>query len=66
MLAVAWPFGFPALFTDTGSAQTRFAQTLLAFFPVAIALLGQATRPGEPHERTGYEEGCLMTDVKNE
>jgi hypothetical protein len=25
MLAVAWPFGPPALFTDTGGSQTRGA-----------------------------------------
>ena len=50
MLAVAWPFGFPARFTDTGVGQTRCAQTLPAFFPVPVALLGHATRPGELHE----------------
>jgi hypothetical protein len=48
MLAVAWPFGCPARFTNTGGAQTRSAQTVLAFFPVSVALLGHATRPGEP------------------
>ena len=56
VLAVAWPFGYPARFTDTGGGQTRGAcpefsrraQTLPAFFPVPVALLGQATRPGEP------------------
>ncbi len=41
-------FGYPARFTDTGGAQTRCAQTVLAFFPVAVPLLGYATRPGEP------------------
>jgi hypothetical protein len=56
MLAVAWPFGCSARFTDTGGEQTRGAcpescrraQTLLAFSPVPVALLGHATRPGEP------------------
>ncbi len=55
-LAVAWPFGYTARFTDTGGVQTRGAcsersrraQTLLAFSPVSVALLGQATRPGNP------------------
>jgi hypothetical protein len=32
MLAVAWPFGCPARFADSGGAQTRFAQTMRAFF----------------------------------
>jgi len=48
MLAVAWPFGCPARFTDTGGGQTRSAQTVPAFSPVSAALLGHATRPGEP------------------
>jgi len=48
MLAMAWPFGYPARFTDTGGGQTRFAQTLPAFSPVSVALLGHVTRPGEP------------------
>ena len=47
MLAVAWPFGCAARFTDTGGEQTRCAQTLPAFSPVSVALLGHATRPGE-------------------
>jgi hypothetical protein len=46
VLAVAWPFGFPAQFADYGGAQTRYAQTVRALFPVAAALLGLATRPG--------------------
>ena len=46
MLTVVWPSGFLSLLTVTGGAQTRYAQTLLAFFPVAVARLGQATRPG--------------------
>jgi hypothetical protein len=46
MLAVAYPFGCPARFTDTGGGQTRLAQTLPAFSPVAVSLLGHATRPG--------------------
>ncbi|WNM57481.1 hypothetical protein [Candidatus Nitrospira allomarina] len=50
MLTVAWPFGCPARFTDTGGGQTRCAQTLPAFLPVPVALLGHATRPGELHE----------------
>ncbi|GJL68193.1 MAG: hypothetical protein NPIRA06_08280 [Nitrospirales bacterium] len=45
MLAVVWPFGSPARFADTGSAQTRCAQTLRAFSSVSAALLGHATRP---------------------
>ncbi len=46
MLTVAWPFGCPARFTYTGGGQTRLAQTLPAFSPVPVALLGHATRPG--------------------
>jgi len=45
MLAVAWPFGFPARFTDSGGAQTRYAQTMRAFFPDSAALLGHTTSP---------------------
>jgi len=45
MLAVAWPFGFPARFADTGGAQTRCAQALRALSPVSAALLGHTTRP---------------------
>jgi len=59
MLAVAWPFGCSARFTDTGGEQTRGAcpescrraQTLLAFSPVPVALLYHATRPRNPNER---------------
>ncbi|MCA9458707.1 MAG: hypothetical protein KC587_18730, partial [Nitrospira sp.] len=47
ILAVAWPFGCPARFTDTGGGQTRLAQTVPAFFPVPVARLGHATRPGD-------------------
>ena len=47
MLAVPWPFGCPPRFTDTGGGQTRLAQTVPAFYPVPVALLGHATRPGE-------------------
>jgi len=47
MLTALWPFGFPARFDDSGGAQTRYAQTLHAFFPVSAALLGHTTRPGE-------------------
>ena len=50
MLAVAWPFGSPARFADTGGAQTRYAQTLRAFPPVSAALLGHTTRPGKTVE----------------
>ena len=50
MLAVAWPFGSPARFADTGGAQTRCAQTVRAFFPVSAALLGHTTRPEETPE----------------
>ncbi len=46
MLAVAWPFGFPARFADSGGAQTRYAQTVRALSPESAALLCQATRPG--------------------
>ncbi|MBA3613673.1 MAG: hypothetical protein H0W49_12325 [Nitrospirales bacterium] len=54
MLAVAWPFGFPARFANTGGAQTRGAwpessrraQTMRAFPPVSAALLSLGTRPG--------------------
>jgi hypothetical protein len=45
MLAVAWPFGFPVRFGNFGGAQTRYAQTVRAFFPESAALLGHATRP---------------------
>jgi hypothetical protein len=45
ILAVVWPFGFPARFADPGGAQTRYAQTLRAFSPVSAALLG--TPPGQ-------------------
>ena len=51
MLAVVWPFGFPARFADSGGAQTRYAQTLRAFSPVSAALLGHTTRPGETAEK---------------
>ena len=47
MLAVVWPFGFPARFADSGGAQTRYAQTMRAFSPVSTALLGHPTRPEE-------------------
>jgi len=63
MLAVAWPFGFPARFADSfglaqdrsGGAQTRGtwpessrrAQTMCALSPVLAALLGHTTRPEE-------------------
>ena len=50
LLAVVWPFGSPARFADSGGAQTRYAQTLRAFFPVSAALLGHITRPGETAE----------------
>jgi len=29
---VLWPFGFPVRFANPGGAQTRFAQTMCAFF----------------------------------
>ena len=62
MLAVVWPFGFPARFANTGGAQTRGAcpessrraQTMRAFFPVSAALLGHITRPGETAEKTSH------------
>jgi hypothetical protein len=47
MLIVVWPFGSLARFADTGSAQTRYAQTMRAFSPVSAALLGHTTKPGE-------------------
>ena len=51
MLAVAWPFGCPARFADSGGAQTRYAQTVRAFSPESAVLLGHATRPEEPKKR---------------
>ena len=62
MLAVAWPFGCPPRFTDTGSAQTRFAQTMPASSPVPAALLGHATRPRNLQEkkRLGVKS-CIHT-----
>ncbi len=50
MLAVAWPFGFPARFADSGGAQTRCAQIMYALSPVPAALLGHTTRPEETVE----------------
>ena len=50
MLAMAWPFGSPARFADTGGAQTRCAQTLRALPQVSAALLGHTTRPEENAE----------------
>jgi len=50
MLAVAWSFGCPAAFADSGGPQTRQAQTVRPFSPESTALLGQATRPGEIRE----------------
>jgi hypothetical protein len=50
MLAVMWPFGSPARFANSGGAQTRWAQTMLAFNPVSAALLGHITRPGKTAE----------------
>jgi hypothetical protein len=63
MLAVPWPFGCPARFTDTGGEQTRSAQTLLAFSPVPVALLGHATRPRNPKERKGPNNGHALRDA---
>ena len=45
ILAVMWPFGYPARFADTGGAQTRSAQTMRAFPPALAALLGHIARP---------------------
>ena len=50
MLTVMWPFGPPARFADSGGAQTRFAQTMRAFYPVSAALLGHTTGPGKSAE----------------
>jgi len=47
MLAVMWPFGFPARFADPGGAQTRYAQTMLAFNPASAALLGHTNHARE-------------------
>jgi hypothetical protein len=58
MLAVAWPFGCPARFTDTGGAQTRCAQAMCAFSPVSAALLGHATRPGDPTKVSRRQLKC--------
>jgi len=55
MLAVAWPFGCPARFADTGGAQTRYAQTVRAFSPVSAALLSLATRPVFLNPRPWWE-----------
>jgi hypothetical protein len=41
----------------------RRAQTLPAFSPVPVALLGHATRPGELSGGEG-EERCLFVDLK--
>ena len=49
-LAILWPFGFLARFADSGVAQTRYAQTMRALFPVSTALLGHIMMPGEPAE----------------
>jgi len=63
---VAWPFGCPARFTDPGGAQTRYAQTLLAFSPVSVALLGHATRPKEPDERKARrQQASVSVEEKN-
>ena len=50
MLAILWPFGFPAGFADPGVARTPYAQTMRAFSPGSAALLGHTTRPGKPAE----------------
>ena len=50
MLAVLWPFGFPARFAAPGVAQTHFVQTVPAFSPVSAARLGHTTRLGERAE----------------
>ena len=50
ILAMLWPFGFPAWFADPGVAQTRKAQTMRAFSPESAALLGHITRSGEAAE----------------
>ncbi|GJL70681.1 MAG: hypothetical protein NPIRA06_33160 [Nitrospirales bacterium] len=57
MLAVLWPFGFPARFADPGVAQTRKAQTMRAFSPGSAALLGHTTRPGESAENSAPNYG---------
>ena len=67
MLAVAWPFGCPARFADSGGAQTRRAgpemcrraQTVRAFSPEPAALLGHATRPGDPSVGGRTNTRCL-------
>ena len=54
-------FGFRPRFADPGGAQTRMAQTMRAFFPVSVPLLGYSTRLGESDEimRSKYrEETC--------
>ena len=66
MLAMAWPFGYPARFTDTGSEQTRSAQTLLAFSPVPIALLGHITRPRIPKERKGLNAKVSLFETNQQ
>jgi hypothetical protein len=61
MLAVMWPFGFPARFADSGGAQTRCAQTVHAFFPESPALLGHTTMPEKTVE-TGNNESSIIED----
>ena len=63
MLAVAWPFGSPVRFADSGGAQTRCAQTLRAFPLVSAALLGHTTRPEETAETMSL---LLMEDQLEE
>ncbi len=57
--------GFSALFTFTGGAQICSAQALPVFFPLAVALLGQATRAGELSGDEG-EDQSLFVDLKME
>ncbi|HBP86961.1 MAG TPA: hypothetical protein DD706_04610 [Nitrospiraceae bacterium] len=63
ILAVVWPFGAPARFADPGGAQTRCAQTLRAFSPVSVALLGHATRPGVTSETRS--PNCWRTNPRS-
>ena len=66
MLAVPWPFGCSARFTDTGGEQTRFAHTLLAFSPLPIALLGHVTRPRILKERKGLNAKVSLFETNQQ
>ncbi|MDH5429738.1 MAG: hypothetical protein OEY57_16375 [Nitrospirota bacterium] len=82
MLAVPWPPASAGASSSgglcgspvPGGVQTRGAcpesgrraQTLPACSPVPVARLGPATRPGNPQERIGYEDGCPKKNARND